>query len=82
MLGAAVAPERLKPSEEDVPSDFGAFWKAQVEKLEKIPINPVLTAIATDRPGIEMYTVKLDSVDSHVQGYLAKLQPSRANIPR
>ncbi len=71
LLGAAVAPERLKPSEE-TPSDFGAFWKAKVEKLENIPINPVLTAVAIDKPGIALYTVKLDSVDSHVQGYLAK----------
>ena len=71
LLGAAVAPERLKPSEE-TPSDFDAFWKAQLEKLEKIPINPVLTAIATDKAEIAMYAVKLDSVDSHVQGYLAK----------
>ncbi len=71
LLGAAVAPERLRPSEE-TPSDFDAFWKAELEKLAKIPINPVLTAVTTDKPEITLATVKLDSVDSHVQGYLAK----------
>jgi cephalosporin-C deacetylase-like acetyl esterase len=71
LLGAAVAPERLKPSEE-TPGDFDAFWKAKLEKLERIPVNPVLTAVIPDRPGIALYTVKLDSVDSHVQGYLAR----------
>jgi cephalosporin-C deacetylase-like acetyl esterase len=74
LLGAAIAPQLLKPSEE-TPSDFDAFWKANLEKLAKIPINPQLTPMTTEKPGIEMYTVKLDSVDSHVQGYLAK--PSR-----
>ncbi len=61
----------LKPSEE-TPSDFDAFWKANLDKLAKVPMNPVLTPVATEKPGIEIHIVRLDSVDSHVQGYLAK----------
>jgi cephalosporin-C deacetylase-like acetyl esterase len=75
LLGAAVAPELLKPSEE-TPSDFETFWASQLNKLKKIPINPVLTPAplpaGSESAGIQMFTIKLDSVDSHVQGYLAK----------
>ncbi len=75
LLGAAVAPLQLKPTEE-TPSDFDAFWAAQLQKLKKIPINAVLTPTAlpagSESTGIAMFTVKLDSVESHVQGYLAK----------
>ena len=35
-------------------------------------MNPQLTSVPSDRAGVDLYTVKLDSVDSHVQGYLAK----------
>jgi cephalosporin-C deacetylase-like acetyl esterase len=70
-LGAAVAPTKIKPAVPR-PADFDAFWDAKLAELAKIPINPVLTRTETTREGIEFYTVKLDSVGSHVQGYLAK----------
>jgi len=70
-LGAAVAPTKLKPATPR-PADFDAFWDGKLAELAKVPINPVLTPTPTERPGIEFYTVKLDSVGSHVQGYLAK----------
>jgi len=35
-------------------------------------MNPVLTPTDTTREGVEFYTVQLDSVGSHIQGYLAK----------
>src|SRR5581483_8892476 len=40
--------------------------------LSQIPINPVLTPTSTGQAGVQMYTVLLDSLGSHVQGYLAK----------
>ncbi|HEY1207466.1 MAG: acetylxylan esterase [Bryobacteraceae bacterium] len=73
-LGAAIAPWKLQPSVPR-PSDFDSFWDAKLKALSEIPINPVLTPTATSTAGVELYTVKLDSVGSHVQGYLAK--PSR-----
>lgn len=69
-LGAAIAPEQLKPSVPR-PADFDSFWDAKLKALSQIPINPVLTVISTTQTGVDLYTVKLDSVDSHVQGYLA-----------
>ncbi len=70
-LGAAIAPAKLQPSVPR-PADFDSFWDAKLKALSEIPINPVLTATATTVAGVELYTVRLDSLGSHVQGYLAK----------
>jgi cephalosporin-C deacetylase-like acetyl esterase len=69
-LGAAVAPTLLKPAV-PAPSDFDSFWTAQLARLRRIPIHPVLTPMPTSQPGVKLYRVRLDSVGSHVQGYLA-----------
>jgi cephalosporin-C deacetylase len=69
-LGAAVAPTLLKPSVA-APADFDSFWAAQLARLRRVPIDPVLTPIPTAQPGVKLFRVRLDSVDSHVQGYLA-----------
>ena len=69
-LGAAVAPTLLKPSVE-APADFDSFWAAQLARLHRVPVDPVLTPMPTTQPGVKLFRVRLDSVDSHVQGYLA-----------
>lgn len=74
-LGAAVAPEKIRPAVPR-PADFDAFWDGKLAELAKVPINPTLTSVPANKDGIELYTVKLNSVGSHVQGYLAK--PARA----
>ncbi len=74
-LGAAVAPTKLQPSVPR-PADFDTFWDGKLAELAKIPINPVLMPVPPNQDGIELYTVMLDSVGSHVQGYLAK--PAKA----
>jgi cephalosporin-C deacetylase-like acetyl esterase len=71
VLGAAIAPTLLKPSV-NRPSDFDTFWQEKLTALARIPINPVLTPVANDDAAVDLFTVKLDSVDSNVQGYLAK----------
>ena len=70
-LGAAVVPWRLQPSVAR-PADFDEFWDAKLKALAAIPIDPEITPTATDKPGVQLYTIKLASVGSHVQGYLAK----------
>jgi cephalosporin-C deacetylase-like acetyl esterase len=70
-LGAAIAPTKLAPSVAR-PSDFDAFWGAKLKALSEIPTNPELTPTSSNKEGVELYTVKLDSLGSHVQGYLAK----------
>lgn len=69
-LGAAVAPTLLQPSV-PAPADFDSFWAAQLARLRRIPANPVLTPMPTSQPGVKLFRVRLDSVGSHVQGYLA-----------
>lgn len=70
-LGAAVAPWKLQPSVPR-PVDFDSFWDAKLKALSEVPIDPVLTRTPTSKAGVELYTVKLNSLGSHVQGYLAK----------
>jgi len=69
-LGAAVAPTLLKPSV-PAPADFDSFWAAQLARLRAIAAHPVLTPLPTTQPGVKLFRVRLDSVGSHVQGYLA-----------
>jgi cephalosporin-C deacetylase-like acetyl esterase len=73
-LGAAVAPWKLQPSVRR-PTDFDSFWEAKLKAQSEIPINPFLDPEVSSRAGVRLYTVKLNSLGSHVQGYLAK--PSR-----
>jgi cephalosporin-C deacetylase len=70
-LGAAVGPAKLQPSAPR-PADFDGFWGAQLDALAQVPMNPVVTAGQTNKDDVELSTVQLDSVGSHVQGYLAK----------
>src|SRR5215469_1000309 len=69
-LGAAVAPTLLKPAV-PAPADFDSFWAAQLARLRRIPVDPVLTPVPTTQPGVKLFRVRLDSVGSRVQGYLA-----------
>lgn len=70
-LGAAVAPWAFKPSAQR-PADFDAFWAAKLKALKQVPIHPVLTPVASHQPGVTLSEVQLDSLGSHVHGYLAK----------
>jgi cephalosporin-C deacetylase-like acetyl esterase len=70
-VGAAVAPTKIGLATPR-PDDFDAFWSEKLAAQEKIPINPVLTSVQTDVPGVEMGTFVLDALGSHTQGYIAK----------
>jgi cephalosporin-C deacetylase-like acetyl esterase len=70
-VGAAVAPTKIGLATPR-PADFDSFWDGKLAEQAKIPVNPVLTAVATDTPGVEMSTFVLDALGSHAQGYLAK----------
>ena len=70
-LGAAIAPAGFQPSVAR-PADFDSFWDDKLQYLAAIPINPSLAPTPANKEGVELYTVKLDSLGSHVQGYLAR----------
>jgi len=72
LLGAAVAPTRIRPSAAP-PADFGAFWAAKIRQLEAIAAAPVLTPGESGRPGVEYFTVRMNNIHgSHVYGQLAR----------
>ena len=62
-VGAAVAPAKIGLSTPR-PDDFDAFWDGKLAAQAKIPINPVLTPVQTDVPGVEMNMFVLDALGS------------------
>src|SRR5689334_21246501 len=70
-VGAAVAPAKLGLSTPR-PDDFDAFWDGKLAAQAKIPINPVLTPVDTEVPGVEMNMFVLDALGSKAHGYVAR----------
>jgi len=70
-VGAAVAPTKLDVST-GRPPDFDAFWDAKLAAQARIPINPVLTVVESNVPGVEMHMFQLDALGSKVHGYVAR----------
>ena len=76
VAGAAVAPEQIRPSIPG-PRDFDRFWAAKIRMLQRVPANPLLTAGASDKAGVEYATLRMDHLDGrHIYGQVAK--PARA----
>lgn len=79
VLGAAVSPTKIMPAAPR-PADFDSFWAAKLALLAKVPAHPQFTQIPAHVAGIKLYKVQLDSLNSHVQGYLA-LPNSKGRFP-
>lgn len=76
LAGAAVSPEKLKPSAPR-PADFDAFWKAKLAELDAVPANPQLEIVDIGNPRIEYARLRMDNIrGSHIYGQLAR--PKRA----
>ena len=70
-IGAMISPEAIRPAEA-IPEDFDEFWKNELAKLDRVPMNPRLEKIDSGKAGIDLYTVKVDAgVPRPVTGYLA-----------
>ena len=70
-VGAAVAPSQIGLSVPR-PADFDVFWDGKLAAQSKVPINEVLTPVATDVSGVELSMFELDALGSKAHGYLAK----------
>jgi len=72
IAGALVDPKNIKP-DTPPPEDFDAFWKAKLEALNAIPLNPKVEPGDSEKDGIEYEKVTLDNINgTHVYGQLAK----------
>jgi cephalosporin-C deacetylase-like acetyl esterase len=72
LLGAAVAPRRIRPSS-SAPRDFEAFWAAELRRLDSVPPDPELTPAESGRPDVALFTIRMNNVDgAHVWGRLAR----------
>jgi cephalosporin-C deacetylase-like acetyl esterase len=72
LLGAAVAPERLRPSVPE-PADFDRFWRAKLQLLAGVPVNAVLTAVPSGKPGVDYATIVMQTIDgAHIHGQIAR----------
>lgn len=72
LLGAAVAPRQIRPSDRP-PPDFDAFWAGELRRLDSVPIDTVLTPAESGRPDVEYFTIRMNNVGgAHVYGQLAR----------
>ena len=72
ILGAAVAPEELRPTAPE-PADFDAFWRSKLQLLAAVPAAPVLTPGEAGRPDVEYATLTMNTVDgAHIHGQVAR----------
>src|SRR5580700_11365333 len=69
-FGAAVSPAKIGLSTPR-PDDFDAFWNGKLAAQAKVPINPVLTPVPTDVPGVDLNMFALDALGSKAHGYIA-----------
>ncbi len=79
VLGAAIDPTQLRPVV-PAPADFDEFWQGKLKQLKSVPMNPHLLQVPSGDPAVNLYMVKLRSVGSHVQGYLA-VPPTEGKHP-
>jgi len=70
-VGAAVAPTKIGLSTPR-PDDFDSFWDGKLAAQAKVAINPILTPVQTDVPGVEESMFQLDALGSKAHGYVAK----------
>jgi cephalosporin-C deacetylase len=70
-VGAAVAPSKIGLSTPR-PEDFDAFWDSKLAAQAKIPINPVLSRVQSEIPGVDLNMFVLDALGSKAHGYVAK----------
>jgi cephalosporin-C deacetylase len=72
LLGAAVAPEKLRPSIPE-PVDFDQFWKAKLQLLAAVPAQPELTPGPSGKAGVEYATIVMRTIEgAHIHGQLAR----------
>lgn len=72
VAGAAVAPREIRPSAPR-PADFDRFWDRKIRELRAVPARPMLTPAASERAGVEYFTISMDLLNGRrVHGQLAR----------
>lgn len=71
MAGATVDPEKIAPSMPE-PGDFMAYWKRELRKQAKIPLNIRLTPGPSDDPSIEVFDCQADCEAGNFSAYIAR----------
>lgn len=69
--GAAVDPLLIKPSL-PLPDDFDAFWRAQKQKLAKVPLKATMTPASSPSKKAEVFDVQVDALGAPASGYFAR----------
>ena len=77
VAGAVAAPEEINAAA-PAPGDFDAFWQAQLNKLKRVPPNPLLEPVDIRKSGMLYWKIRLDNInDTHIQGQIAR--PEKGN---
>lgn len=70
---AAIAPDKIKPTQ-TLPEDFDQFWKSELEKANKIPLEITYTLLPERSTAkVDVYHISYKNIDnSRMHGILAK----------
>jgi len=67
---AGIDPEKIQPTT-TVPSDFLSFWKTNLEQLEKVPLDPVMTLMPERSTHLtDVYHVSFNNIQGRIYGIL------------
>ena len=78
-VGAAVAPERIRPSMPR-PDDFDAFWKEKIESLRAVPMNARLEQVDAEK-SVDYFKVRMDNIRTRTSTVNWRNPSGRANSP-
>lgn len=70
--GAVISPENIQPSAPR-PEDFDAFWQSKIKELSKIPPDPQLIPIASEKAGVDYWQLNMSNIwGTRVRAQLAR----------
>lgn len=72
LAGAVADPRKIRPAAE-CPKKFWPFWKKQIARLERIPVNIQLKGESSDVPGVKYWHIHMNNIKgSLIRGQLAR----------
>jgi cephalosporin-C deacetylase-like acetyl esterase len=70
--GAISAPERIELSAPR-PADFDEFWKHKLSELDKVPVNPILESVQSQRSNVLYWKLSMDNIrGTKIHGQIAR----------
>lgn len=70
--GAVAAADKIQPSLPP-PHDFDAFWALKLKELARVPADPQLTPMDSEKPGVDYWQITMNNIrGTHIRSQLAR----------